>query len=45
MFDRLEKELVPGKTKHLLLLLGVPIGMIQVSNNYTYLELIVHTHG
>jgi len=25
MFDRLEKELVPGKTKHLLLLLGVPI--------------------
>ncbi|KAG8710246.1 hypothetical protein FRC08_017423 [Ceratobasidium sp. 394] len=25
MFDRLEKDIVPGKTKHLLLLLGVPI--------------------
>ncbi|KAG9090405.1 hypothetical protein FRC06_001106 [Ceratobasidium sp. 370] len=25
MFDRLEREVVPGKTKHLLLLLGVPI--------------------
>ncbi|KAB5589360.1 hypothetical protein CTheo_7198 [Ceratobasidium theobromae] len=25
MFDRLENDLVPGKTKHLLLLLGVPI--------------------
>ncbi|KAG9120002.1 hypothetical protein FRC07_004685, partial [Ceratobasidium sp. 392] len=25
MFDRLDKEIVPGKTKHLLLLLGVPI--------------------
>lgn len=27
MFDTLEKKLVEGKTKHLLLLLGVPIGM------------------
>ncbi|KAG8792459.1 hypothetical protein FRC12_006032 [Ceratobasidium sp. 428] len=27
MFDRLEKEIEPGKTKHLLLLLGVPIGV------------------
>lgn len=27
MFDTLEKKIVQGKTKHLLLLLGVPIGM------------------
>ncbi|KDN39278.1 hypothetical protein RSAG8_08913, partial [Rhizoctonia solani AG-8 WAC10335] len=25
MFDRFDKEVIPGKTKHLLLLLGVPI--------------------
>jgi hypothetical protein len=26
MFDRLDKDIIPGKTKHVLLLLGVPIG-------------------